>query len=151
MHEVLCAYTPLVEPEWLCQVRGHVQPDMPRLARGLGAWLDVRGCERLFGPAATIGYLLSVALAERGYGASIGIATSPSLAAIASALASPGEPVLVPAGEERSFLERLPLLPAGAGAPLLDIEPALLEQLEALGIRRIGELARLPLSSLRRR
>jgi nucleotidyltransferase/DNA polymerase involved in DNA repair len=148
---ILETYTPLIEPEWVGRPTQGASADLVRLARGFGAWLDVRGCDRLFGPAASIGYQLGRALSEHGYLARVGIATNPSLAAVASALASPGTPLVVPLGQERAFLERLPLWPEGAQEPLLDLDAALLEHVQALGIRRIGDLARLPASALRRR
>lgn len=148
--DVLGAFTPLVEPAWLRQGKRQTA-DVPRLARCLGALLDVRGCERLFGPASSIGCQIGAELAGRGYTALVGIATNSGVATVASALAAPGEPMLVPAGQERRFLDGLPLHGNGAEPPLLDLDPDLLAHLQALGVRRIGQLAQLPAAGLRRR
>ena len=118
------------------------------LACCFGAWLDVRGCERLFGPAGQVAHTAGAELVARGYPVQLGVAATPSLAAVASALATPSAPRLVPVGEDRAFLDALPLERFG---PLLEIDAALLAHLRSLGIRQIGELARLPAASLRRR
>ena len=121
---------------------------MRALACCFGAWLDVRGCERLFGPAGQVAHTAGAELVARGYPAQLGVAATPSLAVVASALAAPGVPRLVPVGEDRAFLDALPLDRFG---PLLEIDPGLLAHLRSLGIRQLGELARLPAASLRRR
>lgn len=132
--------------------QGNALPGGERALRALascfGAWLDVRGCERLFGPAGQVAHTAGAELAARGYPAQLGVAATPSLAAVASVLAAPGAPRLVPVGEDRAFLDALPLDRFG---PLLEIDPGLLAHLRSLGIRQLGELARLPAASLRRR
>jgi len=132
--------------------RGTALPSGERALRALaccfGAWLDVRGCERLFGPAGQVAHTAGAELVARGYPVQLGVAATPSLAAVASALATPSAPRLVPVGEDRAFLDALPLERFG---PLLEIDAALLAHLRSLGIRQIGELARLPAASLRRR
>ena len=146
--DALGAYTPLVEPEWLIQARKGgraATEDLPRLARCLGAVLDVHGCERLFGSAAVIAERLAGDLAERGYAPRIGIAGTPALAAVASTLAGPKAPVEIPIGEERAFLETVPL------AILEGLDGDLRDYLRALGIVRAGQVARLPPAALRRR
>jgi protein ImuB len=65
----------------------------------------------------------------------VGIANSKLAARVAAGL--PDSPIVVPEGEERQFLSRLPL---SRLAPQIDIA----ETLERWGIRSIGEFARLP-------
>ncbi len=65
----------------------------------------------------------------------VGIANSKLAARVAAGL--PDSPTVVPEGEERQFLSRLPL---SRLAPQIDIA----ETLERWGIRSIGEFARLP-------
>jgi protein ImuB len=65
----------------------------------------------------------------------VGIAASKLAARVAAGL--PDSPTVVPEGEERQFLARLPL---SRLAPQIDIA----ETLERWGIRSIGEFARLP-------
>ncbi len=65
----------------------------------------------------------------------VGIANSKLAARVAAGL--PDSPTVVPEGEERQFLARLPL---SRLAPQIDIA----ETLERWGIRSIGEFARLP-------
>lgn len=132
-------------------VHGSAGGDIARLARSLGIHLDVRGCERLFGPSSVIARHIVAELADCGYRAQAGIAANAALAAVASAIAAPEAPRMVAAGDERRFLDDLPLQGRDGEPPLLDLHPDLLGHLQALGMRRVGELARLPSSALRRR
>jgi nucleotidyltransferase/DNA polymerase involved in DNA repair len=150
---ILGCYTPVVEPDWLRadgKRRRKAGPaDWEKLAHTFGATLDVRGCERLFGPPHRMAARIAEHLAECGYAARIGVAANPSLAAVASAVAGIDEtrpsPCLVAAGQERAFLDGLPL------ALLSAVDDDLLEHLRVLGIRKAGQLARLPTAGVRRR
>ena len=100
------------------------------------AFLDVRGATHLFGPPAGIAAAIRRRVrAEIGLSVSIGVARTKHLAKVASQVAKPDGLVVVPAGEERTFLGPLPVeLMWGVG-------PATEGRLHALGVRTIGELA----------
>jgi DNA polymerase IV len=116
-------------------------------------FLDFSGCERLYraasdaSPDATIERTvrtLTDEIQERvGLPSSAGIATSRSVAKVASAVAKPRGVVLVAAGREESFLAPLP------ARRLPGIGPVAEEQLRALHIETLGELVAAPLALLK--
>jgi len=71
----------------------------------------------------------------------ISIASNKFVAWAASQIARPEEVIVVPEGEEKDFLKDLPV-------HFLPASPRVLEQLELLGIYRIGQLASLPLEAV---
>jgi nucleotidyltransferase/DNA polymerase involved in DNA repair len=100
------------------------------------AYFETRGVERLYGglePA------LKRALAAVGgqWDARIGAASRRFAALAAASVAKPGQCLLVREQEERQFLAPLPLT-------LLPLERQRYDELEALGVRRLGQLAGLP-------
>lgn len=117
-------------------------------------FLDLTGCERLYGHAddesgdvAIERAVLSLAGAihnELGLPASAGIATSKVMAKVASALAKPRGVMLVPGGVERAVLAPLPVRsfpgigPVGEG------------KLHAAGYDTLGAIADAPLDDLRK-
>ena len=117
-------------------------------------FLDFSGCERLYFKAddasadATIERvvheLTDEIQARVGLPSSAGIATSRSVAKVASGLAKPRGVVLVPAGGERAFLGPLPV------RKLPGIGPVAEQELSALGVTTLGELESTPLAALRR-
>ena len=116
-------------------------------------FIDFRGCERLYHragdltPDATIlrvvHELTGAIQGELGLPASVGVATSRSLAKVASTLAKPAGVVLVPAGQEADYLAPLPV------RRLPGIGPVAEAKLARIGITRIGEIAQTPLADLR--
>jgi protein ImuB len=103
------------------------------------AYLDLTGLDRLYAGSAdpelelaraALAAVESIALPARA-----GVAGSKLAARIAAGL--PSSPVVVPAGEEGSFLAPLPL---GRLAPEMDLATAL----ERWGVRSVGDFARLP-------
>jgi DNA polymerase-4 len=76
---------------------------------------------------------------------SVGVATSKSVAKIASDLRKPDGLVVVPPGEERPFLAPLPV------ARLWGVGPRLEERLRRLGVATVGDLAALERRWLERR
>lgn len=113
--------------------------------------LDARGWDRRGGEEALARALLKAARREGVAGASVGVAdvavAADAAARVAAGDASggggtgeaegPGTPVrVVPPGGARAFLAPLPL-------DVLPLPGALRETLRALGLRRVGELARL--------
>ena len=82
---------------------------------------------------------------ETGLSCSIGVATGKAIAKMASDLRKPHGLVLVPPGEEASFLAPLPI------ASLRGVGAATERKLSAWGIATIGDLTRLPESLLTKR
>lgn len=136
LHRILGSYTPLVEGIALDE-----------------AFLDVSGGSRLWGSGADIARALRRRVAdELGLSASVGVATTKLVAKLASDAAkpapSPGGPLagagvkVVAPGEELGFLHPLPV------SALWGVGPATGRRLGRLGVRTIGDLARLPLDAL---
>lgn len=109
------------------------------------AFLDVRGAVRLFGPPEAIAERIRAEVyAEHGITCSVGIAATVSVAKLASRRAKPdGVLVLTP---ER-FLAEVHPLDVGV---LYGVGPATRERLHRLGLRTVGEVARVPRDDLRR-
>jgi DNA polymerase-4 len=84
-------------------------------------------------------------LEETGLHASFGVATSKTVAKIASDLRKPRGFVVVAPGEEAEFLRPLPL------RTLTGLGPATANTLAGLGLRTLGDLARHPPALLERR
>jgi DNA polymerase-4 len=126
VRDVLHSFTPLVEPLSLDE-----------------AFLDVRGCEGLFGPAPEIAHKVKGRIkAETGLTASVGVAANKFLAKVASDLGKPDGLVVVPAGGAAAFLGPLPVGRVwGVGAKAEG-------RLHALGVRTVGQLAALPEKAL---
>jgi DNA polymerase-4 len=122
IREILLSFTPRVEPLSLDE-----------------AFLDVRGCEGLHGPAPEIARQVKERIrAETALTASVGVAPNKFLAKLASDLRKPDGLVVVPAEEVTSFLAPLPVGRIwGVGAKAE-------KRLHALGVRTIGQLAALP-------
>jgi DNA polymerase-4 len=100
------------------------------------AFADVKGCEGLFGPPATIPAAIRTRVRnELGLAISIGVARTKHLAKIASQVAKPDGLVVVDPTTELQFLHALPVdLIWGVG-------PATKARLATQGIATIGELA----------
>jgi DNA polymerase IV len=109
------------------------------------AFADVAGCTHLFGPPADIANTVRHRVrAEFGLPISIGVARTKHLAKIASQVAKPNGLVIVDPETELKFLHDLPVeLMWGVG-------PAAKARLAELGIRTIGQLAKMPGWSLQR-
>ena len=119
-------FSPLVEPR---------EPDT--------LLIDITGCERLFGGEANIARQAVTGLRQRGFCTHAAIADTVGAAyalALADAAAGRGA-VIAPPGQTRACLAPLP--PAA-----LRIDPRVVARLEALGLRTIGDLLRLPRASL---
>lgn len=101
------------------------------------AFLDVTHSLRLHGPAETIGRRIQELIrTEEGLSASVGAASTKFVAKIASDLRKPGGFVIVPPGEERAFLARLPIERLwGAG-------PKTAQRLREKGYATLGDVAR---------
>jgi DNA polymerase-4 len=116
-------------------------------------FLDFSGCENLYhvaedaSPDATIERTvrrLTDEIQHRiGLPASAGIATSRSVAKVASGIAKPRGVRLVPAGAEIEFLGPLP------ARKFPGIGPVAEQKLALIGVKTLGELVRTPITSLR--
>jgi len=120
-------FTPLVEPLSLDE-----------------AFLDVRGSERLFGPAESIGRAIKQEIRERlRLVASVGVAPNKFLAKIASDLKKPDGFVVVQPERVQEFLDPL------AVGRLWGVGKVTGGVLDKLGIHRIGQLRQMPVELLR--
>jgi DNA polymerase-4 len=119
---ILDQYTPLLEPISIDE-----------------AFLDVTGCEELFGPADVLAHRLQERiLAELGLPSSLGVASNKLVAKIASGLAKPRGVRVVPAGQEAAFLAPLPI------ERLWGVGDVTARRLHQHGVSTIGQLAALP-------
>jgi DNA polymerase IV len=99
------------------------------------AFLDVSGARRLLGsPVGIAEEIRRRVRSEIGLPISIGVATTKHLAKVASQVAKPDGLVVVGAGEERQFLDPLPV------ALLWGVGPVTRQRLAGAGIHTIGEL-----------
>lgn len=102
-------------------------------------YLDLTGCERLYGSAWDAAAKIREEIWRRtGLSASIGMAASHSVAKIASQSAKPAGLLEVPAGSEGRFLSPLPV------EMMPGIGPRLGESLQGMGIITLGQLAKIP-------
>ena len=101
-----------------------------------GIWLDVTGVAHLFGDESGLAADLVARLKRQGFSAHAAVADTPGAA---SALARAGREAItvVPSGAQRVALTLLPV-----GALRLPLET--IELMERLGLRRIGDLYKLP-------
>ncbi len=122
-------YTP-----WVALDRSHGE------AAGGALWLDITGCAHLFGGEAALRADLLAGLRRQGLAARAAIADCPG-AAWAAARFAPAERQLVPTGEGRSLLGRLPV----AALRLPAVQAAMLTR---LGLSQIEALYPLPRQTL---
>ena len=109
------------------------------------AFLDVTGCELLWGSVEQISHLIQGRiLDEHGLDVSLGIASSKLVAKIACGTGKPKGLVIVLAGEEAAFLAPLPI------ESLWGVGRVTGARLRALGIQTIGDLARWQQDALQR-
>jgi DNA polymerase-4 len=138
IHEVFHHFTPLVEGISLDE-----------------AFLDVRGAARLLGSAPEVAAAVRAAIqAEVGLTCSVGVATTKFVAKLASEAAKPSADragirpgrgiVVVEAGAELAFLHPLAI------DALWGVGPATSARLRALGITTVGQLAAVPVDTVRR-
>jgi DNA polymerase-4 len=125
---ILRDITPLVEPLSLDE-----------------AFLDVSGATRLHGRPGVIAAAIRARIAERlELTCSVGVAPTKFVAKLASARCKPDGMLVIPAAQVLDFLHPLPVTALwGVGAKTA-------EELHRLGIRTVGDLAAIPLDTLRR-
>jgi DNA polymerase-4 len=129
VHEILLEFTPQVSMASIDE-----------------AYLDMTGTERLWGPPLRAATLLHDRIGARtGLNCSIGIATSKMLAKIGSDFAKPNGIAWVPPGMEAAFLAPLEV------SRIPGVGRVTAERLREIGVRKIGDLARLDEEFLLRR
>jgi len=123
--KVLELFSPKIEPE------------------GLGcAYLDVTGCQGLFGEDEVLAIKIAKAIQdETGLATLVGVAGTRFAARIAASCADSGNTVVVTPGEEGGFLAPLPV-------EILTQNQELLRRLDLLGIERVEEYGTLPASDV---
>jgi nucleotidyltransferase/DNA polymerase involved in DNA repair len=142
----LCPDAVVVPPRWEAYVEAsRAVFDIFRrtspLVEGLSideAFLDVRGLRRIQGSPVEIAVRLRHEVRDRvGLPITVGVATTKSLAKVASGIAKPDGLLVVPPGGELAFLHPLPV------ERLWGVGPATAGRLRGRGIATVGELARL--------
>ena len=125
---VLRDFSPLVEPVSIDE-----------------AYVDVTGCQRLFGEPQEIAWEIKRKIKETvNLTCSVGLAPNKFLAKIASDMQKPDGLTLIPPEKVAAFVASLPINKVpGVGSKMQ-------RQLELLGIRTLGELQRLPQKTLLR-
>ncbi|PID80110.1 DNA polymerase IV [bacterium DOLZORAL124_64_63] len=115
-------FTPLVEPLSIDE-----------------AFLDVSGCRRLFGSAATIGRRIQERIkTEIGLQASVGVAANKFLAKLASDLEKPAGFVVIPEQGTRELLAELPI------GRLWGVGKVSRQRMHRLGVRTVGDFLAIP-------
>ena len=124
--EIFHRFTPLVEPLSLDE-----------------AFLDVTSSKALKGDAVTIAQeIRTMVKEETGLTISAGISTTKLLAKVASDQNKPDGLTIVPEGQEKEFLAPLPI------SRLWGVGPTTHKTLAMLSVKTIGDLSKLPLTTL---
>jgi DNA polymerase-4 len=102
------------------------------------AYLDMTGTERLHGPALKAAHSLHLRMkADTGLNCSVGIGTSRLIAKVSSGQAKPNGVLYIVPGEEAKFLAPLDVREIPGVGKVME------GHLHALGIKKVGDLARL--------
>jgi nucleotidyltransferase/DNA polymerase involved in DNA repair len=106
------------------------------------AFLDVSGTEQLFGPAESLARQVAREIFQKtGLQSQTGLAGSKFVSGLAALSATCLDPLTVEAGEERSFLQPLPI-------ELLPLSRAAVTWFKRLGLHAIGQVAGLPADAI---
>lgn len=143
----LCPEAVVVEPRWRAYVEAsratvevfeHTSPVVERLSID-EAFLDVRGLQRIKGSPTEIAQRLRWEVRERvGLPITVGVASTRSLAKVASAVAKPDGLLVVPPERELAFLHPLPV------GRLWGVGPATAARLHERGITTVGQVSLVP-------
>lgn len=126
--EILAGFSPDLEPLGLDE-----------------AYLDATGCEEPYGSSAGIAWAIKQRISrELKLTASVGIGTCKVVAKIASALCKPDGLLQIEPGQERAFLNPLPI------GKLPGVGEKMERSFKEIGITTIGGLASLPLDTVER-
>jgi DNA polymerase IV len=126
IREVFLSYTPLVEPLSLDE-----------------AFLDVSGSVKLFGDPTRIARLIKDDTAAFGLTCTVGVASTKFVAKLASAAGKPDGLLVIPAGSTTDWLHPLPV------EALWGVGERTAEVLRRLGLRTVGDIAKVPVSALK--
>ena len=127
IQDLFRSFTPLVEPLSLDE-----------------AFLDVSGSVRIFGSPVDIAARIKQEVRALGLGCTVGVAPNKFLAKLASARGKPDGLLVVPADRVTEFLHPLPV------SALWGVGPQTATVLERLGLRTVGDLARISPRTLAR-
>ena len=127
IRKVFFSFTPLVEPLSLDE-----------------AFLDVAGSVKIFGAPVEIGRQIKERVAALGLACTVGVAPNKFLAKLASDAAKPDGLLVVPADRALEFLHPLPV------KALWGVGERTAEVLTRLGMRTVGDIARIPKRTLER-
>ncbi len=126
-------------------VLGHYSPQI-EMASIDEAYLEMTGTERLYGPPLAAAHALHQQVkSETQLNCSIGIGTSRLVAKVASDQAKPNGILWIPAGEETNFLSPLEVRKIPGVGKVME------KSLHDIGIKRVGDLAKLDESFLEER
>ncbi len=126
IRDVFHSYTPLVEPLSLDE-----------------AFLDVAGAVKLFGEPSTIARMIKDDISSFGLTCTVGVASTKFVAKLASAAGKPDGLLVIPAARTTEWLHPLPI------EALWGVGERTAEALRRLGLRSVGDIARVPVSALR--
>lgn len=130
--------------EAVMDILSAVTPDVEALSLD-EAFLDVSGARRrLGGPARIAGLIRERVRQEQGLTCSVGVAPNKFVAKLASTRCKPDGMLLVPSARVTDFLHPLPV-----GA-LWGVGPKTEEALRRRGLRTVGDVATVPVKTLRR-
>jgi DNA polymerase-4 len=110
------------------------------------AYMDIKGCARLYGPPAKMGAAVKRAVRDEvQLTCSIGIAPVRFLAKIASDVNKPDGLTIIPADEVMPFIDRLPI------HKVPGVGPKAVKRLQTIGIATLGQVRRIKLATLTHR
>lgn len=110
------------------------------------AYLDISGCERLYGTPKHIGLTIKSNIRKHiGLGCSIGIAPNKFLAKIASDMNKPDGLILIEADEAAKFSESIPI------DKVPGVGKVKLKELEKIGVKLLGDIKKYPKDMLTKR
>jgi DNA polymerase-4 len=110
------------------------------------AYMDIGGCERLYGTPAEMGRAVKQAVRDEvRLTCSIGIAPLRFLAKIASDLRKPDGMTVIPAAQVMSFIDELPI------QKVPGVGPKAMQKLMSIGVTTLGQIRAYPAEALNRR
>jgi len=128
--------------EQVMEVFRRFTPDIEQISVD-EAFLEVAGSEHLFGPAPDIAAEIRLQVRrDVGLPVSIGVASTKFLAKVGSQVAKPDGLIVVPPGEELSFLTPLPV------EILWGVGPVTAAKLRRAGVETVGDIASTPFKTL---
>jgi len=107
-------------------------------------YVDVSGLKRRFDDdAGTARWLMEEATSAAALDVQVGLGSGKFVTQQAARAAQPGEPAVVPPGEEKAYLSPLDIA-------VLPLDPEMERRLRLLGVRTLGSFARLPRTAVLR-